>query len=84
MGHDHLIAFTGLCLCQIVAPFKKHNINHVLLYTKGRDDLLNSKRYSPLRKEMTRRASSVLQENHTGERVIAPRTPGNYVWDATL
>ena len=41
MGRDPLIVFNFVCLCQIVAPFKRvQDIHHILPCAKGRDDLL--------------------------------------------
>ena len=41
MGRDPFIVFNFLCLCQIVTSFKSvQDINYILLYAKGRDDLL--------------------------------------------
>ena len=41
VGRDPLIVYNFVFLCQIVAPFKRfEDIHHILLYAKGRDDLL--------------------------------------------
>ena len=41
MGRDPLILYYFWFLCQIVAPFKGfQDIHHILLYAKGRDDIL--------------------------------------------